>query len=90
MSSATIGPDIESTFSAESYFATQPAPLSLDEDIAKVREFVQRHKQTGRRVVLVTVWRLSYLDSTTLTDENACIEWRNDGSSRAQCVSVSV
>lgn len=42
-------------FSAESYFATQPPPASLDEDVARVRDFVQRQLQTGRKVVLVTV-----------------------------------
>lgn len=42
-------------FSAETYFATQPPPASLDEDVARVREFVQRHKEAGRKVALVTV-----------------------------------
>ncbi|PCH35405.1 phosphopantothenate-cysteine ligase [Wolfiporia cocos MD-104 SS10] len=45
---------LESTFSAETYFATQPPPVSLDQDILGVREFVQRHARTGRKVVLVT------------------------------------
>ena len=42
-------------FSAESYFATQPPPLSLDVDIAAVRSFVRRQLEERRRVVLVTV-----------------------------------
>ncbi|CCL98223.1 uncharacterized protein FIBRA_00217 [Fibroporia radiculosa] len=42
------------TFSAESYFATQPAPSFLEEDVHKVREFVERHARAGRKVVLVT------------------------------------
>ncbi|OBZ67431.1 Phosphopantothenate--cysteine ligase [Grifola frondosa] len=44
----------DGTFSAESYFATQPPPPSLEHDIAKVREFVQRQLHAGRKVVLVT------------------------------------
>jgi len=42
------------TFSAESYFATQPRPPSVDHDLASVREFVKRHGEQGRKVVLVT------------------------------------
>jgi len=41
-------------FSAESYFETQTPPPTLDQDIIGVREFIQRHRQTGRKVVLVT------------------------------------
>lgn len=44
----------ESTFSAESYFATQSAPPNLEQDILNVRTFIQRHAQAGRKVVLVT------------------------------------
>jgi len=43
------------TFSAEEYFATQPPPPTLQQDIEKVRVFVQRQLETGRNVVLVTV-----------------------------------
>ncbi|KIK68705.1 hypothetical protein GYMLUDRAFT_36194 [Collybiopsis luxurians FD-317 M1] len=43
-----------STFSAESYFSTQPPPSTLDHDIAGVKEFVARQKEAGRKVVLVT------------------------------------
>lgn len=46
-------------FSAEKYFATQPAPPTLDDDVAKVREFIKRHKQAGRKVAFVTVRLLS-------------------------------
>jgi len=48
-----------STFSAESYYATQPSPSSLDHDISGVREFVSRQASKGRNVVLVTVSPLS-------------------------------
>ena len=43
------------TFSAESYFETQPPPATLQHDIERVREFVQRQQKEGRNVVLVTV-----------------------------------
>ena len=42
-------------FSAETYFATQPPPPSLEEDVARVRDFVQRQQKAGRKVALVTV-----------------------------------
>ena len=42
-------------FSAESYFATQPPPPALESDVQKVRAFVERQREAGRRVVLVTV-----------------------------------
>jgi phosphopantothenate-cysteine ligase len=45
----------ESSFSAESYFETQLPPPSLQEDISKVRDFVRKQKDVGRKVVLVTV-----------------------------------
>ncbi|KIP07288.1 hypothetical protein PHLGIDRAFT_71306 [Phlebiopsis gigantea 11061_1 CR5-6] len=41
-------------FSAESYFATQPPPASLEEDVARAREFIQKQISQGRKVVLVT------------------------------------
>jgi phosphopantothenate---cysteine ligase (ATP) len=44
-----------SKFSAESYYATQPPPPSLDHDVSLVREFVSRQAKEGRNVVLVTV-----------------------------------
>ncbi|KAF7326035.1 Phosphopantothenate--cysteine ligase CAB2 [Mycena kentingensis (nom. inval.)] len=44
----------ESAFSADSYFATQPAPLSLTQDILGVKEFISRQAAAGRNVVLVT------------------------------------
>ena len=53
--------DIENPpFSAESYFATQPPPPTLAEDVALVREFVQRQREAGRKVVLVTVRTKAY------------------------------
>lgn len=42
-------------FSAETYFATQPPPPTLDEDVSRVRNFVKRQVSEGRKVVLVTV-----------------------------------
>ena len=47
-------------FSAETYFATQPPPPTLDADIEAVRQFVSRQAAAGRRVVLVTV-RIRFL-----------------------------
>ncbi|KAF8068774.1 phosphopantothenate-cysteine ligase [Lyophyllum atratum] len=47
--------DSESTsFSAEEYFATQPPPPSLEDNLKGVREFVARQAKEGRNVVLVT------------------------------------
>jgi phosphopantothenate-cysteine ligase len=43
-----------SSFSAESYFETQPPPSSLQEDILKVKDFVRKQRDLGRKVVLVT------------------------------------
>ncbi|KAJ7032031.1 DNA/pantothenate metabolism flavoprotein [Mycena alexandri] len=42
------------SFSAESYFATQSAPPSLAQDIADVQAFVARQAAANRNVVLVT------------------------------------
>jgi len=42
------------TFSAESYFATQPPPPTLQDDVDQVRKFVEKHAREGRSVVLVT------------------------------------
>ena len=51
------------TFSAETYFATQAPPPTLDQDVQNVRSFIQRQAEEGRRVVLVTVCKkLSSLD----------------------------
>ncbi|TEB34410.1 phosphopantothenate-cysteine ligase [Coprinellus micaceus] len=44
----------ETTFSAESYFASQPPPPTLQHDVERVREFIKRHNNEGRSVVLVT------------------------------------
>ncbi|VDB88818.1 unnamed protein product [Peniophora sp. CBMAI 1063] len=43
-----------SQFSAEEYFATQPPPASLEQDVARVRDFVARQKTAGRKVALIT------------------------------------
>ena len=45
------------TFSAESYFATQPEPPTLKADIQGVSHFIDRQIEKGRKVVLVTVNR---------------------------------
>ncbi|TCD61461.1 hypothetical protein EIP91_008396 [Steccherinum ochraceum] len=42
------------SFSAEKYFATQPPPSTLEQDVSRVREFVDRQVAEGRKVVLVT------------------------------------
>ncbi|KAI0642809.1 hypothetical protein C8Q79DRAFT_1013454 [Trametes meyenii] len=47
-------PQMETNFSAEQYFATQSQPSSLEADVARVKEFLQRQLQDGRKVVLVT------------------------------------
>jgi phosphopantothenate-cysteine ligase len=43
------------TFSAESYFETQPEPPTLQGDIQGVSHFIDRQVENGRKVVLVTV-----------------------------------
>jgi len=43
-----------STFSAETYFNTQAAPASLEQDVKAAREFIAKHARDGRRIVLVT------------------------------------
>ncbi|KAL1742542.1 DNA/pantothenate metabolism flavoprotein [Schizophyllum fasciatum] len=42
------------TFSADSYFATQPAPPTLSRDVEGVRAFIERCRKRGQRVVLIT------------------------------------
>ncbi|EJF59785.1 phosphopantothenate-cysteine ligase [Dichomitus squalens] len=42
------------SFSAEKYFATQPPPPSLEQDVARVKDFLQKQLQERRKVVLVT------------------------------------
>ncbi|CAE6463380.1 hypothetical protein ACGC1H_000090 [Rhizoctonia solani] len=44
----------ESTFSAESYFETQPPPPGLDDAIQGVKEFIEYHIKSGRKIVLIT------------------------------------
>lgn len=43
------------TFSAESFFASQPVPATLEEDLKRVEAFLQFQASQGRRVVLITV-----------------------------------
>jgi hypothetical protein len=76
---------MQTTFSAESYFATQPPPPTLQQDVEKVREFIARQAKEGRNVVLVTVsanFRLTY---AVIYD---FAEWRHNGALRAQRVSA--
>ncbi|KAI0763469.1 DFP-domain-containing protein [Trametes elegans] len=46
--------EADNTFSAERYFATQLPPSSLEHDVGRVKEFLQRQLGEGRKVVLVT------------------------------------
>ncbi|KZS98256.1 phosphopantothenate-cysteine ligase [Sistotremastrum niveocremeum HHB9708] len=46
--------DNQPTFSAESYFRTQPSPPNLEHDLTGVRNFVSRQIAENRKVVLVT------------------------------------
>ncbi|KAI0754303.1 phosphopantothenate-cysteine ligase [Daedaleopsis nitida] len=52
----SLQPDSENSnvFSAERYFATQLPPPALEQDVARVQEFLQRQLTEGRKVVLVT------------------------------------
>ena len=43
------------TYTTSSYFETQEKPASLEGELAKVRAFVGRMKEMGKRIVLVTV-----------------------------------
>ena len=58
----------EESFSAEKYFATQPPPANLDDDVAKVREFIKRQKDGGRKVAFVTVSRVSRYNHLILSN----------------------
>ncbi|KLO14388.1 phosphopantothenate-cysteine ligase [Schizopora paradoxa] len=40
--------------SAGEYYATQPPPSTLEADMQKIRQFIGRHKEAGRKVVLIT------------------------------------
>ncbi|KAH9833204.1 phosphopantothenate-cysteine ligase [Rhodofomes roseus] len=51
---STDATTFESNFSAESYYATQSPPPSLEHDVRNVRDFVRKHVNAGRNVVLVT------------------------------------
>lgn len=46
---------LPTTFSAEAYFETQPPPLTIEQDVQSVREFLKRQRGHGTKVVLVTV-----------------------------------
>ncbi|KZP06903.1 phosphopantothenate-cysteine ligase [Athelia psychrophila] len=41
-------------FSAEAYFASQSPPANLADDLQRVKEFIAKHRDAGRRVVLIT------------------------------------
>lgn len=44
-----------STFSAETFFATQDPPPKLPSILEGVAQFVKKHASEGRKIVLVTV-----------------------------------
>ena len=52
---AAVAEDSGSTFSAETFFATQEPPARLPQLLEGVAEFVAHHAREKRRVVLVTV-----------------------------------
>ncbi|KAF7790487.1 hypothetical protein EIP86_001442 [Pleurotus ostreatoroseus] len=77
-------------FSAESYFATQPPPPTLEEDVRAVKEFVQRQREAKRKVVLVTV-RLILCSARPKADLcSPFAERRYHRPAGAQCVSLPI
>ena len=48
-------PSTGQQFSAADFFAQQPPPPRLEEQLKNVQQFVERNINEGRRVVLVTV-----------------------------------
>lgn len=87
---ATSSQTEEHTFSAERYFATQPPPTTLESDVARVSEFIQRQQREGRKVVLVTVRALGLRDLGIDVDPRFPnpAERRDHRPPRAQCVST--
>jgi phosphopantothenate-cysteine ligase len=75
------------TFSAESYFETQPQPPSLVADIEGVHEFIQRQQQANRSVVLVTVRVI--ITSARIMHPELEPERRDHRTAGAQCVRTS-
>jgi hypothetical protein len=75
-----------SNFSAESYFATQPAPPNLEELLSGVRDFIDKHSQAGKRLVLVTVRRLARA-LRLLVSRCKFVEWWDYRTIGAECVS---
>jgi hypothetical protein len=73
------------TFSADTYYATQAPPPTLERDVENVRSFIHRQAKEGRRVVLVTV---RIFDSSSLGYLIYYLERWNDSSLRAQRVSL--
>ena len=49
--------DPSTTYTTSSYFETQERPESLEGELVKVRAWVVRMKEMGKRIVLVTVSR---------------------------------
>jgi hypothetical protein len=64
-----------SNFSAESYFATQPAPPNLEELLSGVRRFIDKHSHEGKRLVLVTVRRFESRALGLLVSRRKIVEW---------------
>ena len=75
-----------SSFSAESYFATQPAPPNLEELLLDVRKFIDKHSQEGKRLVLVTVRRFESRALRQLVSRHKIVEWWDYCAIGAQCV----
>jgi hypothetical protein len=74
------------TFSAESYFAIQPPPPTLKQDVKRVRDFILRQQKEGRNVVLVTVSG-ARRNISSRSHIHACSEWWYNRTIRAQRVS---
>ena len=70
-------------FSAEKYFATQPPPPTLEEDVSRVRDFVRRQQEAKRKVVLVTV---CFVHGVISSFADVPLERRDDRPARIECV----
>lgn len=46
---------MESNFSADTFFASQPEPADLQHNLGRVEAFLKEQTQENRRVVLITV-----------------------------------
>lgn len=85
---SSVTPSSAAPLSAESYYATQSPPPTLDTDVTKVRAFIARHAQAGRKVVLVTVRSISDVICRARQVLTFIKEWRDNRALRAQRVSL--